>query len=393
MNGCGASTEIGRVPLGALREAAWSLLLAGEAETIRDDASYAVPETIAIGRPRGLGFGFGHGSFSWSCGSVAAHAWGWLRDRSGTLAAQHGDRFVGRGPNDVWRRARAARGRDGYRARAVRRRELLQGLLSTLAVGACAPRAECPPTVPVAPPARPPAPPPRAATIAPPPTRAGEKLRVLCIGAHPDDPETACGGTLARYAEAGHDVHVLYMTKGELGIVGKTPAEAGAIRAAEAEEACKALGAKAHFFGHPAGAITFDRKTADELVARLDEIAPDVVLGHWPIDTEYDHQIVAALTLHAWLAKPRRHPLYMFEVESGTQTLGFVPHAYVEISGQLPKKLAAIRAHKSQDVERRAYEHHHEPMERFRAREIAGTAAEAYAVLSPEARMGSLPGL
>jgi LmbE family N-acetylglucosaminyl deacetylase len=68
-------------------------------------------------------------------------------------------------------------------------------------------------------------------------------------------------------------------------------------------------------------------------------------------------------------------------------------HAYVEIAGQLPKKLAAIRAHKSQEVERRAYEKHHEPMERWRAREIAGVAAEAYAVLSPEARMGTLPGL
>ena len=47
----------------------------------------------------------------------------------------------------------------------------------------------------------------------------------------------------------------------------------------------------------------------------------------------------------------------------------------------------------SQQVEARAYAHHHEPMERFRAREIAGVAAEAFAVLSPEARMPSLPGL
>lgn len=183
------------------------------------------------------------------------------------------------------------------------------------------------------------------------------------------------------------------MTKGELGIVGKSPQEAGAIRAAEAEEACRALGAKPHFFGHASGAIKFDRATADELVAKLDELAPDLVLSHWPIDTEYDHQIVAALALHAWLAKPRRYPLHLFEVEAGMQTLGFVPHAYVEIANQLPKKLAAIRAHKSQDVERRAYEKHHEPMERFRAREIAGVAAEAYAVLAPEARMAPLPGL
>jgi LmbE family N-acetylglucosaminyl deacetylase len=182
------------------------------------------------------------------------------------------------------------------------------------------------------------------------PPKTGDKLRVLCIGAHPDDPETACGGTLARYAEAGHDVHVLYMTKGELGIVGKSPEEAGAIRAAEAEEACKALGAQAHFFGHQSGAIEFDRRTANELVAKLDAIAPDLVLSHWPIDTEYDHQIVAALALHAWLAKPRRYPLYLFEVESGTQTLGFVPQTFVEIANQLPKKLAAIRPDKSQRV-------------------------------------------
>jgi LmbE family N-acetylglucosaminyl deacetylase len=269
----------------------------------------------------------------------------------------------------------------------MRRREVLEGAFASLVLAACTPREEtrCPDPHP-----RPPLPD-RRPTVVPPKT--GDKLRVLCIGAHPDDPETACGGTLARYAEAGHDVHVLYMTKGELGIVGKSPEEAGAIRAAEAEEACKALGAQAHFFGHQSGAIEFDRRTANELVAKLDAIAPDLVLSHWPIDTEYDHQIVAALALHAWLAKPRRYPLYLFEVESGTQTLGFVPQTFVEIANQLPKKLAAIRAHKSQEVERRAYEKHHEPMERFRAREIAGVAAEAFAVLSPEARMATLPGL
>lgn len=283
-----------------------------------------------------------------------------------------------------------------YRAHVVKRRDLLEGLFASLALAACAPPAEkCPPAAPRPAPG-PTAPAGRASRDAPPPKpepSRGPKLRVLCIGAHPDDPETACGGTLARYATSGHDVHVLYMTKGELGIVGKSLEETGAIRAAEAEEACKALGATPHFFGHASGALRFDRPTADELVAKLDELAPDVVFGHWPIDTEYDHQIAAALTLHAWLAKPRTHPLYMFEVEAGTQTLAFVPQIYVEIADQLPKKLAAIRAHKSQKVEERAYEHHHEPMERFRAREIAGVAAEAFAVLAPEAKMTHLPGL
>ena len=45
-----------------------------------------------------------------------------------------------------------------------------------------------------------------------------KKLSVACVGAHPDDPESGCGGTLARYSEAGHRVTVIYLTRGERGI-------------------------------------------------------------------------------------------------------------------------------------------------------------------------------
>jgi LmbE family N-acetylglucosaminyl deacetylase len=221
----------------------------------------------------------------------------------------------------------------------------------------------------------------------------GPKLHIVCVAAHPDDAESGCGGTLARYADAGHDVHVLYVTKGEVGIEGKSPAEAGAIRAAEAEEACKVLGAKAHFFGHAAGSLVFSQAACGELVAFLDSVSADIVLAHWPIDTNFDHEVAGMLAVNAYLAKARKYPLYFFEVESGTQTLGFVPNAYVEIGPVLRKKIEAIRAHKSQDAERRLYERHHEPMERFRAREVAGTAAEAFSVLAPDAKMAALPGL
>ena len=40
----------------------------------------------------------------------------------------------------------------------------------------------------------------------------GPKLKVACVGAHPDDPESGCGGTLARYSQAGHRVTILYLT-------------------------------------------------------------------------------------------------------------------------------------------------------------------------------------
>ena len=58
--------------------------------------------------------------------------------------------------------------------------------------------------------------------------------KVLVIGGHPDDPETACGGTMAVLKDAGYDVVAVYLTKGESGIKGKTHEEAAAIRTEEA---------------------------------------------------------------------------------------------------------------------------------------------------------------
>src|SRR5438270_471087 len=51
-------------------------------------------------------------------------------------------------------------------------------------------------------------------------------LKAVCVGAHPDDPESGCGGTLARYTAAGHRVTVIYLTRGEAGIPGKSHEEA-----------------------------------------------------------------------------------------------------------------------------------------------------------------------
>src|SRR6266699_4451061 len=75
------------------------------------------------------------------------------------------------------------------------------------------------------------------------------KLKVVCVGAHPDDPESGCAGTLSRYAELGHSVTVIYLTRGERGIRDKGLDEAGKIRAEEAETACKIMGTEPAFFG------------------------------------------------------------------------------------------------------------------------------------------------
>src|SRR5690348_13173607 len=67
------------------------------------------------------------------------------------------------------------------------------------------------------------------------------KLKVLVAGAHPDDPESGCGGAIARYVDRGHEVAILYLTRGEAGIKGKSNDEAATIRTAEAKKACAIL--------------------------------------------------------------------------------------------------------------------------------------------------------
>lgn len=232
----------------------------------------------------------------------------------------------------------------------------------------------------------PPTPAPRAAAPAKVPAQAppaSGRLRVVAVAAHPDDAETGCGGTLARYAALGHHVTILNLTRGELGVGGQTPEAAGKIRAAESVAACEALGCQAAFFGEKNGSLQLTHETAARLTATLKELAPDVVLTHWPLDTDVEHQMTGILAVRAALALELPGPIYFFEVETGTQTLGFTPTAWVDIAEVRDRKVKAIAAHASQNAEERLYDRHHEPMAKFRGRELGTAAAEAFVVLAP----------
>src|SRR5450631_2334812 len=77
----------------------------------------------------------------------------------------------------------------------------------------------------------------------------GRKLKVIVTGGHPGDPEYGCGGTVARYADQGHDVVLLYLNRGEKGCPEPAPEKGSLVRVAEAKRACEILKARPAFAG------------------------------------------------------------------------------------------------------------------------------------------------
>lgn len=172
--------------------------------------------------------------------------------------------------------------------------------------------------------------------------------KVIVAGGHPGDPEAACGGTIARYVDQGHDVALLYLTRGEAGVSGKSHDEAAAIRTAEAKQACNILKTRPLFAEQidAATEITAARYAAFDKL--LDAEKPDVVFTHWPIDGHRDHRACSLLVYDAWLRSGRRFALYYYEVDLGTETQCFRPTHYVNITSTEPRKREACLAHQSQ---------------------------------------------
>lgn len=203
------------------------------------------------------------------------------------------------------------------------------------------------------------------------------KLNVVVVGAHPDDPESGCGGTIALYAQQGHNVVVLYLTRGEAGIPGKSAQEAAAIRTAESEKACAILKARPVFAGQIDGDTELNPARYAEFRKILDAEKPDIVLTHWPIDSHRDHRAASLLAYDAWLDGGRRFDLYYFEVLQGVQTQEFRPTDYVDISAVAGVKKDACFAHASQRPATDFWPQHEE-MARFRGIECGVGQAEAF---------------
>jgi LmbE family N-acetylglucosaminyl deacetylase len=191
--------------------------------------------------------------------------------------------------------------------------------------------------------------------------------RLTAVLAHPDDESFPIGGTLARYAAAGIDVHLIAATRGEAGIPGKSPAETAAIRERELQRACAELGvSQISFLDFIDGQLA--NVSDDEGIGRMAKVLrhsqPDVMITFGPdgISGHLDHVTISRWTtaafdgLHQEPGGPQRL-YYIVPSEATQQGCGIAPPpnavegpiAYIDVGDYLIKKARAAQQHRSQN--------------------------------------------
>ncbi|MFN0153226.1 MAG: PIG-L deacetylase family protein [Gaiella sp.] len=183
-------------------------------------------------------------------------------------------------------------------------------------------------------------------------------MRVLGVGAHPDDLEILCGGTLARFVAEGHQVVMCNATLGNRGSFVHTSEEIARIRGAEARCAAEICGAEHMTLGFNDAEINAsDRDQQRAVIDMIRDARPDLIITHSPGDYMGDHNEIsrlvfdcsfyAALPLYE-TARPYHSeitPIYFMETIMGH---GFQPTEFVDVSTTMDTKVAMLEAHQSQ---------------------------------------------
>ena len=181
---------------------------------------------------------------------------------------------------------------------------------------------------------------------------------VLVIAAHPDDEVLGCGGTLAKWVDAGARVHVAFLADGVFSRSGEPQAQQAQLaeRRSAARTACGILGVHSVSFGDfPDNRMdTFallDIAQAVEALVR--EHRPDTVLTHHAGDVNVDHRLLHEAVVTA--CRPQAgHPvktILCFEIPSSTEwqlsgsAQPFAPNWFVDISATLAQKMDALQAY------------------------------------------------
>lgn len=161
-------------------------------------------------------------------------------------------------------------------------------------------------------------------------------MNILAIGAHPDDIEFGCGGTLFKYSRAKNNIYLLILTKGEVGAPAK-------VREREQKESAKFLKTKKVFWANFKDTeVCLTKNLIKKIEDCLRQTKADMVLFNAPQDIHQDHRMLsdAAISATRYVKK-----VLFYEVPT---TMDFQPDIFVDIGDCLFDKLKLLRIHSSQ---------------------------------------------
>ena len=170
---------------------------------------------------------------------------------------------------------------------------------------------------------------------------------VLAVGAHADDVEIGCGGTVALHTQRGDKVIILIMAESAYtyydGRVLRTEEEWKTEEARGAE----VLGAKLINLGFKTKEVPYSRESIESINRVIDEYSIDIIYTHWYHDSHQDHRRTTQSVLSAG-RYVKNILMYEPEYPAGRSYLGFRNQYYVDITSTFDKKMEALKQHKSQ---------------------------------------------
>ncbi len=187
-------------------------------------------------------------------------------------------------------------------------------------------------------------------------------LRLLVIGAHPDDCELKAGGLAALYREAGHQVKYVSVTNGEAGHQRLSPPELATVRRAEADAVASLMGIEYEILGNRDGQLQPTLEARFELIGLIRRYQPDLILTHRPNDYHPDHRATSTLVCDAayMVIVPhivpevpalRVNPVIAYLSDHFQRPRPFHPTVVVDVEPVLERIIDQMACHRSQFFE------------------------------------------
>ncbi len=183
-------------------------------------------------------------------------------------------------------------------------------------------------------------------------------MRILAVGAHPDDIEFLCAGTLMKFRKRGDEIFVAVLCNGDKGHYQIKSEELARIRRKEAEEAAKVEGATLISIGSfPDLEIYSDSASRRVVVEIVRKARPDLILTHYPKDYMCDHSTTGRLVIDASFVaslpnyqteSPPTEVIPLVYFMDAMAAVSFEPTDYVDITEFIEEKGKALLCHQSQ---------------------------------------------